>query len=79
MKRHDLVNIWSDDAALPERKLIYVGNPSDEIWTTKAGDKLTVGSMTDDHIKNCYRMVRPLDKYWSLVFEAELTKRGIKI
>ena len=42
MKRHDFVNIWSDDAELPERKLIYVGNPSDEIWTTKAGNKLTV-------------------------------------
>ena len=79
MKRHDFVNIWSDDAALPERKLIYVGNPSDEIWTTKAGNKLTVGSMTDDYIENCYRMVRPLDEYWSLVFEAELAKRGIKI
>lgn len=79
MKRHDFVNMWSDDAALPERKLIYVGSPSDEIWTTKAGNKLTVGSMTDDYIENCYRMVRPLNEYWSLVFRAELAKRGIKI
>ena len=73
------VNMWSDDAAFPEQKLIYVGNPSDEIWTTKAGNKLTVGSMTNDHIENCYRIIRPLNEYWSLVFEAELTKRGIKI
>lgn len=73
------VNMWSDDAVLPERKLIHAGNSSDEIWTTKAGVNLTVGSMTDDHIENCYRMVRPLNRYWSLVFEAELAKRGIKI
>lgn len=73
------VNMWSDDAAFPEQKLIYTGNSSDEIWTTKAGGKLTVGSMTDDHIKNCYRMIIPLDKHWSLVFEAELAKRDIKI
>lgn len=73
------VNLWSDDAECPDRKLIYIGNPSDEIWTAKNGTKLIVRSMADNHIKNCYRMVRPLDEHWALVFEAELAKRGVKI
>lgn len=82
--RGDFINIWDvcSGFSLPERKLIYAGNPSDEIWTTKAGKRLTVGSMTDAHIINCYDMVRQgrlLDEYWLAVFEAELAKRDIEI
>jgi len=76
------VNMWSDNAVLPERKLIYAGNPSEEIWTTQTGKRLTVGGMTDTHVQNCYYMLRremSLDEHWLVVFKAELDKRGIKI
>lgn len=82
MTRHDFINIWSDDTAFPERNLIYAGNPSNVIWITKNGKKLTVGSMTDAHIQNCYYMLKQgilENEYWLAVFRAELDKRGIKI
>ena len=73
------INRWSDDMDCPENNPICV-NPSDEIWTTKDENRIRVGDMTDDHIRNCYNMVmNTRSTYWQLVFKAELDKRKIVI
>ncbi len=54
-------------------------NPSNEIWTTKEGQEIRIGDMTNDHIRNCYNMVvKAQNAYWQRVFKAELYKRKIR-
>ena len=75
-----IINRWSDHIDSPENNPIYVGNPSDEIWTTKDEQRIRVGDMTDDHIRNCYNMVmNTRSEYWQNVFKAEIEKRGNRI
>ena len=74
-----LINRWSDDIDCPENSPVYVGNPSDEIWTTQDEKHLRVGDMTDAHVINCYKFVcKTPSIYWQNVFRKELIKRGIK-
>lgn len=74
-----LINRWSDDIDCPENNPVYVGNPSDEIWTTEDEKHLRVGDMTDKHVINCYKFVcKTPSIYWQSVFRKELIKRGIK-
>ena len=76
----DIINRWSDGVESPENNPIYVGNPSDEIWTTKEEKRIRVGDMTDAHVRNCYTMVMGTrSAYWQTVFKMELEKRGIAI
>lgn len=71
---------WSYEIDCLGNELIYIGNSSDEIWTTKEGKRIRVGDMTDDHIRNCYAMVmKTRHEDWQLVFKAELDKRKITI
>ena len=75
-----IINRWSDGIDSPENNPIYVGNPSDEIWTTKDEKRIRVGDMTDEHISNCYKFVKNTpSEYWKKVFEAEMKLRGMKI
>ena len=75
-----IINRWSDDIECPENNPMYVGNPSNEIWTTKEEKRIRVGDMTDDHIRNCYAMVmNTRSTYWQSVFRMELEKRGIDV
>ena len=72
------INRWSDCIECPENNPIYVGNSSDEIWTTKDERRVRVRDMTDDHVRNCYNMVmNTRSTYWQSVFKAELDKRNI--
>lgn len=74
-----IINRWSDDIEFPENNPIYVGNSSDEIWTTKDEKRIRVGDMTDDHVRNCYKFVKnTLSQYWQKVFETEMKLRGME-
>lgn len=70
-----ILNRWSDDIECPENYPIYVGNSSEEIWTTKSGAKIRVGDMTDKHIYNCLNFVK--NELWKAIFKEELNKRGV--
>lgn len=59
----------------PNNEPIYCGNPSREVWTMRDGTEITVGSMTDTHLENCWKMVEGKNKFWEQVFEAETKKR----
>ena len=75
------INNWNcdSDSNYPDNNPIYVYDSSDEIWTTKEGKKLRVKDMTDNHVRNCYHIVKAVsNKYWMIVFKEELDKRGIK-
>ena len=73
-----VINCWSDDIDCPENYPIYSGNSSNEIWTTKNGERIKIGDMSDDHVFNCYSIVMQTgSEYWQLVFKAELDKRNI--
>lgn len=74
-----IINRWSDDIECPENSPIYVGNPSNKIWTTEDERRIRVGDMTDDHVRNCYNFVKntTLESFWLPIFKAELDKRGI--
>ena len=75
-----IINRWSDGIESPENNPIYVGNPSNEIWTTKEEKRIRVGDMTDDHVRNCYNFVKNTTlEFWSPIFKSELDKRGIRI
>ncbi len=75
-----VINRWSDDMDSPWNEPVYVGNPSNEIWTTKEEKRIRVGDMTDNHVRNCYNMVmNTRSTYWQSVFRMELEKRGIRI
>ena len=75
-----VVNRWSDGIESPENNPIYVGNPSNEIWTTKEEKRIRVGDMTDDHVRNCYNMaMNAPSTCWRSIFRMELEKRGITI
>lgn len=75
-----IINRWSDDIECPENNPIYVGNPSDKIWTTEDERRIRVGDMTDGHIRNCYNFVKNTTlEFWLPIFKAELDKRGINI
>lgn len=50
------------------------GVPSDT-WKTKDGRKIKVSEMTEQHIKNCMRLVGE-DDGWYGVFYKELKRRG---
>lgn len=76
-----VINNWNCDSDLnyPDNNPIYVYDSLDETWTTKDGKKLRVKDMTDNHVRNCYYMVKAVsNKYWMTVFKEELDKRGIK-
>lgn len=76
-----VINNWNCDSDLnyPDNNPIYVYDSLDETWTTKDGKKLRVKDMTDNHVRNCYHMVKVAsNKYWMIVFKEELDKRGIK-
>ena len=45
-----------------------------EFWKSKEG-KIAVKDMTDQHIKNCMKLVG-VDNPWYSYFEKELEKRG---
>ena len=71
-----IINRWSDHIDSPENNPIYIGNPSDEVWTTKEGQIIRVGDMTDTHVRNCYNMVMGTrSEYWQNVFRMEMEKR----
>lgn len=75
-----VINRWSDNIESPENNPIYMGNPSDKIWTTKNERRIRVGDMTDDHVRNCYNFVKNTTlEFWQPIFKAELDKRGICI
>ena len=72
------INRWSDSIDCPENNPIYVGDSSEEVWTTKEEEHLKVGDMSDEHVANCYKFVcKTQDIYWQSIFRAELIKRGI--
>lgn len=50
------------------------GVPSDT-WKTKDGRKIKLSKMTEQHIKNCMRLVGK-DDGWYGVFYRELKRRG---
>lgn len=71
-----VINRWSDGMESPCNEPIYIGNPSKELWTTKDGQQIRVGDMTDTHLRNCYRMVEDAGSiFWQQVFKAETEKR----
>ena len=73
-----IINRWSDHIDSPENNPIYVGNPSNEVWTTKEEKRIRVGDMTDAHVCNCYNMVmNTRSEYWPNVFRMEMEKRGL--
>lgn len=72
------INRWSDNIDSPENHPVYIGNPSDEIWTTEDKRQLRVGDMSDAYVINCYKFVcKTPNVYWQNVFRKELLKRGI--
>ena len=70
-----IINRWDGDIDSPDNNPIYVGNPSNEVWTTKEGKRVRVKNMTDDHVRNCYKFVK--SEYWKNVFRMEMEKRGL--
>ena len=78
-----VINRWSDDIEAPWNETVYIGyagNPSEETWTMKDGTHIKVGDMSDEHVYNCYNMVKNSDRlFWSQVFKAEMEKRTAKI
>lgn len=75
-----IINRWGDHIDSPENNPVYVGNPSNEVWTTKEEKRIRVGDMTDTHIRNCYNMVmNTRSEYWQNVFRMEMKKRGIEL
>ena len=73
-----IINRWSDHIDSPDNNPIYVGNPSDEVWTTKEENRIRVGDMTDAHVRNCYKMAMGTrSEYWQNVFRMEMEKRGL--
>lgn len=72
------INRWSDNIVSPENHPVYIGNLSDEVWTTEDKRQLRVGDMSDAHVINCYKLVcKTSSVYWQNVFRKELLKRGI--
>lgn len=51
------------------------GMPCDE-WKTSDGRKIKVKDMTNEHIKNCMRIVGE-DDGWFYVFQTELKRRKL--
>lgn len=72
------INRWDDHIDSPDNNPIYVGNPSNEVWTTRDEQRIRVGDMTDNHVRNCYNMVRGTrSEYWQNIFKMEMEKRGL--
>lgn len=73
-----IINRWDNHIDSPDNNPICAGNPSDEVWTTKEGQRICVRDMTDAHIRNCYKMVMGTrSEYWQNVFRMEMDKRGL--
>jgi hypothetical protein len=73
-----VLNRWSDEMDAPWNEPVYIGDSSEEVWTTKDEQHILVGDMSDTHVKNCYAMVKNTRSLlWQQIFKNELIKRGI--
>ena len=73
-----VINRWSDYTASPENNPIHIEKLIDKVWTTRDGKKLLISEMSDEHVKNCYHMVRDSD-YWKTIFKLEIENRGLVV
>lgn len=58
-----------------------IGDPNNEIWTTRDGKKMHVKNMTTKHIVNCLKILKD-DLYndcWNVIFTKELKRRGYNV